>query len=108
MAAIQHTLQTVFPNVRSFSLDDNHELTSIVFLASYSPIQLSFTGINLGNSQLADAYLFMAGELPDLKSVVLLTDDYNPLSFQRRNIQLLWREAMIEYLGDENMGWLML
>jgi predicted membrane-bound spermidine synthase len=108
IGAIQHTLQTVFPHVHTFSLDSGHELTSIVFIASRSPIQLSRTDTSLSHSQLAAANRFIAGELPDLHSGVLLTDDYNPLSFQRRNIQLLWREAMIDYLGDGNMGWLML
>jgi spermidine synthase len=108
IAAIQHTLQTVFPHVRSFSLDEGHELTSIVLLASSSPIQLAVTDTALDNTQLADVNQFISGELPDLNSEILLTDDYNPLSYQRREIQLLWREAMIEYLGHENMGWLML
>jgi predicted membrane-bound spermidine synthase len=108
IAAIQHTLQTVFSNVRTFALDDGGELTSIVFAASRSPIQLSIADTTLSQSQHADAKRFIAGEVPDLHSDVLLTDDYNPLSFQRRNIQLLWREAMIDYLGDENMGRLML
>ncbi len=108
IAAIQHTLQAVFPNVRTFSLDDGRELTSIVFVASRSPIQLSTTDTTLSHAQRADVNRFIAGELPDLHSDVVLTDDYNPVSFQRRKVQLLWREAMIEYLGDDNMGWLML
>jgi spermidine synthase len=108
IAAIQHTLQAVFSNVRTFSLDNGRELTSIVFVASRSPIQLSITDTALSHAQLVDASRFITGELPDLHSDVLLTDDYNPVSFQRRKVQLLWREAMIEYLGDKNMGWLML
>jgi len=51
---------------------------------------------------------FISGELPDLHSDVLLTDDFNPISYQRRRVQHLWRDAMIEYLGDENLGSLML
>lgn len=108
IAALQHTLRTVFPHVRTFSLDDEDELTSIVFVASNSPIQLSTAGSSVTDSQLADVNRFIAGELPVLHSEVVLTDDYNPIGFQRRKVQLLWRDAMIEYLGDENMGWLML
>ena len=27
---------------------------------------------------------------------------------QRKQVQLLWREAMIDYLGKENLEWLLL
>jgi len=108
IAALQHTLQAVFTNVRTFSLDDGSELTSIIFLASMSPIDLNVNAALLVESQLEDVNQFMAGEMPDLHSDVLLTDDFNPISYQRKHVQLLWRDAMIDYLGDENLDWLML
>ena len=108
IAALQHTLKTVFTNVRTFSLEDGSELASIVFLASMSPIHLNISDALIVESQLEDVKQFMAGELPDLHSDVLLTDDFNPISYQRKHVQLLWREAMIDYLGDENLDWLML
>ena len=108
VAALQHTLKTCFPHVRSFSLDDGNRLTSIVFLASASPIHLSSADTSLAEAQLDDVNRFISGEMPDLHSKVLLTDDFNPISYQRKRVQHLWRDAMIEYLGDENLGWLML
>jgi spermidine synthase len=108
IAALQHTLQTVFPAVRTFSLDDGDELTSIVFLASRLAVHLSTSNTSLADSQLDDASQFIAGEMPDLDSDVLLTDDFNPIGYQRKQVQLLWREAMIDYLGEENLDWLLL
>lgn len=107
IAAIQHTLRTVFAEVRSFSIADGNELASIVFVASALPIQLTTTGASLADAQLADAKRFITGELADLDSDVLLTDDYNPVAYQRRQVQLLWRDAMIDYLGTENLDSLM-
>lgn len=108
IAAMQNTLQEVFPHVRTFSLDDGSELTSIVFLASMLPVNFSGSDISLDNSQLADTNRFISGEMPELGSDILLTDDFNPVSYQRKQIQLLWREAMIDYLGEENLEWLLL
>lgn len=108
IAALQNTLQTVFTNVHTFSLYAGSELNSIVFFASMSPIHLKTQGTSLVESQLEDVKQFMANEMPDLHSDVLLTDDYNPISYQRKHVQLLWRDAMIDYLGDENLEWLML
>ncbi|UCB54022.1 MAG: fused MFS/spermidine synthase [Thiotrichales bacterium] len=108
VAALQHTLQAVFPNVRSFALDQGNELTSVVLLASMSPIDLNPTGVSLADTQLTDVERFLAGELADLHSDVMLSDDYNPISYQRKNIQTLWREAMIDYLGSDNLDWLTL
>ena len=107
IAALQHTLQTLFPHVRSFTPDNGAELTSIVFVASRAPIHLSATDAALGASQLADIELFILGELPDLQSTVLLTDDFNPISYYRKRVQLLWRKEMIGYLGRENLEWLL-
>jgi len=108
VAALQHTLRASFPHVRTFSRDAGDELTSIVFLASASPIHLCTDGTSLTDSQLDDVNRFISGEMPDLYSDVLLTDDFNPIVYQRKRVQRLWRDAMIEYLGDENLGWLML
>ena len=108
VAALQHTLKASFPNVRAFSLDHGNQLTSIVLLASASPIHLSTAGTSLADAQLDDVNRFISGELPDLHSDVLLTDDFNPISYQRRRVQHLWRDAMIEYLGYENLDLLML
>ncbi len=108
IAALQHTLQAVFPHVRTFSTADGNELASIIFVASRLPLQLSTTDHLPGKLQRADVKSLLAGELPDLASDVLLTDDYNPIDYQRRQVQLLWRDAMIDYLGYENLDWLML
>ena len=44
--------------------------------------------------------------MPDLDSDVLLTDDYNPIGYQRRQVQLMWREIMLDYLRKDSLGWL--
>ena len=108
IAALQHTLQAAFAHVRTFSLDRGDELTSIVFLASPSPIRLSTQDSSLSGTRLAHVERFISGELPDLHSDMLLSDDFNPVSYQRKHIQVLWREAMIDYLGEDNLNWLML
>ena len=107
IAALQYTLKSVFPEVRTFSLDDGNALTSIVFLASSSNIRLDTDSAVLDEVLLRDARRFISGEMPELDSDILLTDDYNPISHQRKRIQLLWREAMIDYLGEENLSLLM-
>jgi spermidine synthase len=107
IATLQHTLKSVFPEVRTFSLDDGNVLTSIVMLASMSAIELTTDNTMLDESLITDAKRFISGEMPDLDSDILLTDDFNPISHQRKHIQLLWREAMIDYLGTENLSLLM-
>lgn len=107
IAALQHTLKSVFPHVRTFSLDDGNTLTSIVMLAAMSAIELDTSSAALNEVQLQDARRFISREIPELDSDILLTDDYNPISHQRKRIQLLWREAMIDYLGKENLSLLM-
>ena len=62
----------------------------------------------LADSQLDDTNRLIAGEMPDLDSDVLLTDDYNPIGYQRRQVQLMWREVMLDYLGKDSLGWLSL
>lgn len=108
IAAIQHTLKAVFPHVRTFSLDDGIELTSIVFLASMQPVQFADSDTLANNSRLADVNRFISGEMPDLENGTLLTDDFNPVGYQRKRVQLLWHEAMIDYLGEDNLEWLLL
>jgi hypothetical protein len=107
IAALQHTLKSVFPEVRTFSLDDGNALTSIVMLASMSAIKFDTDNTMLNEIQMQDARQFISGEMPDLDSDILLTDDFNPISHQRKHVQLLWREAMIDYLGEENLSLLM-
>ena len=108
IAAVHNTLKSAFSDVRSFSLEQHNGLASIVLLASSMPILLNHDRASLSASQLEDVKLFVAGEVTDLQSDILLTDDYNPISHQRGQVQLLWREVMIDYLGDDNLGWLLL
>jgi len=108
IGALQHTLKAVFPHVRIFTPDNSPELSSFVLVASQTPVHLSTEGVSFGTAQLADVEQFIAGELPNLQSTLLLTDDFNPISYYRRDVQLLWRKAMISYLGGENLQWLLL
>ena len=77
-------------------------------LASRSPIRLAIDRSPPGSPQTRDVARFAAGELTGLHSDVLLTDDYNPVAFQRRQVQLMWRKLMIDYLGEDNLDWLSL
>lgn len=108
VAALHNTLKAAFPHVRSFSLEHDSGLTSIVLLASGSPVLLDINSTMLPASQLEDVKRFVAGEMTDLHSDILLTDDYNPIGYQRRQVQLMWREVMIDYLGEDRLGWLLL
>ena len=108
IAALQHTLKAVFPHVRIFTPDNSSELSSFVLVASQAPVHLSTEGVSFSTAQLADVEQFIAGELPNLQGTLLLTDDFNPISYYRRDVQLLWRKAMISYLGGENLQWLLL
>ncbi len=108
LAAMYSTLAAVFPHVRSFRPADDRTLTSVVLLASRIPIQLEIKETRIADPQLDDVKLFAAGEIRNLRSDILLTDDFNPVGYQRRQVQLLWRELMVDYLGEDNLGWLSL
>lgn len=108
VAALDNTLRAVFPHVRSFSPGSEGELASIVMLASRSPIRLATDRSPPGAPQTRDVTRFVAGELTGMHSDLLLTDDYNPVAFQRRQVQLMWRKLMIDYLGEDNLDWLSL
>jgi spermidine synthase len=106
VASLQATLKKVFPYVRLFNQDDKSGLTSLVFTASGHPIQLSADSTQLANQQLSDEQrvvidAFIAGELGDLGGTAILSDDYNPISYQRRQVQMQWRREMRDYLGDD-------
>jgi spermidine synthase len=108
VAALDNTLKAVFPHVRSFSPGSEGELASIVMLASRSPIRLEIDRSPPGSPQTRDVTRFVTGELTGIHSDLLLTDDYNPVAFQRRQVQLMWRKLMIDYLGEDNLNWLSL
>lgn len=108
IAAMHTTMKAVFPHVRAFSMEGDTDLTSIVLLASRIPIRLDINKVPVAAPQFEDTRLFVAGELLNIDSGILLTDDFNPVSFQRRRIQLLWRQLMVDYLGEDNVAWLSL
>jgi len=110
VASVQHTLQTVFPHVRSFSDDKYSELASFVFVASLSPIHLSQESSSLNVLQATHVQQFIAGEIKQLNNSngVLLTDNFNPIDQQRRQVELIWRRHMWDYLGKDQLGQLFL
>lgn len=108
VAAVHNTLKAVYPHVRSFSPEPRSELDSVVLLASRSPIQLKTDREPPGAFESDDVTRFAAGELTGLRSDLLLTDDYNPVAYQRRRVQLIWRKLMVDYLGEDNLEWLSL
>ena len=101
VASLQVTLNTVFPHVRLFHQGKQHGLSSLVFTASSQPINLSTKNPQLSHEQLSTVKQFINGELGDLGGKVVLSDNFNPISYQRREIQIQWRREMRDYLGDD-------
>ena len=108
VASLQHTLQTVFLHVSTYSGARQDEFASIIFIASASPIHLSQDSPSLDKSQAAHAEEFMAGALNTLDGGILLTDDFNPISQQHLEAELHWRKSMRDFLGDDQLNWLFL
>lgn len=109
VASVQKTLQSVYSHVRVFAYtpDYDNKLSSIVFLGSNSPIKLSASKHDFKENQLANINHFIKSELGQLKGGLVLTDNFNPVSHQREHAQLVWRQAMRDYLGEEKLGWLL-
>ena len=101
VASLQATLKSVFPHVRLFDQGNKHGLTSLVFIASSKPINLSLLNPQLSQNQIATANQFLKREIGDLGGTILLSDDFNPLSYQRRQVQIQWRNEMRDYLGND-------
>ena len=96
----------MFPHVRLFNLGNRSGLTSLVFTASGHPITLSADSAQLANQWLSNKQrvvidAFIAGELGDLGSTMIQSDDYNPISYQRRRVQMQWCREMRDYFGDD-------
>ena len=108
VASLHHTLQQVFPHVRGFALNYDSGMDSVVLLASRNLIDFSIYADKLSKTQLTSVNQFVSGELDNIHSTVVLSDDFNPVSHQRKQVQILWRKTMREYLGEEELGWLLL
>ena len=101
VASVQATLKTVFPYVRLFQEDLDEGLISFVFTASSQPINLSIETAKLSQIQEITAKEFISAEQGDLGGSIILSDNYNPVSYQRRHVQLEWRKEMRDFLGKE-------
>ena len=101
IASVQATLKTVFPYVRLFQEDLDEGLISFVFTASSQPIIISIEDAKLSQTQEITTKEFISAEQGDLGGSIILSDNYNPVSYQRRHIQLEWRKEMRDYLGKE-------
>jgi spermidine synthase len=109
VASIHKTLKSVYDHVNVFSYTPDHKnnLSSIVFIGSNSPVKLTASKNKFSDNQLADINRFINGKLNHLEGGVVLTDNFNPVSHQREQAQLVWRQAMRDYLGEEKLGWLL-
>lgn len=101
VASVQATLKAVFPHVRLFQEDLDEGLISFVFTASPQPIILSIDDAELSKIQEITAKEFISAEQGNLDGGIILSDDYNPVSYQRRHVQLEWRKEMRDYLGKD-------
>lgn len=108
IASLQATLRAVFPYVRVFDENTGSELTSIIFLASTTPVHLSTDTAALTPAQIANINQYLAGELDDLHGGIILSDNFNPVGYQRQRAQLLWRKEMHDFLGKDYYDWVFL
>ena len=76
-------------------------LSSFVFTASLNTILLSTNDLQLTSDQFETVNDFIGSERGDLGGTVIFSDDFNPVSYQRRHVQLQWRKEMRDYLGEE-------
>jgi spermidine synthase len=108
VASIKTTLNSIFKNVRLFAENSNPELTNVIFLASNSAIEISTRHSALTPSQKVNISQYLAGEIKNLGKGTLLTDNYNPVAYQREQAQLKWRKEMRNFLGEEYYHWVYL
>jgi predicted membrane-bound spermidine synthase len=105
IASLQKTLSAVFPYVRTFNENPNAELSNIVFLASDSPLELSTDMSTLKPAQIVNINQYLSGELHNLQGGIVLSDEYNPIGYQREQAQILWRKEMRDFLGEDYYDW---
>jgi spermidine synthase len=101
IASLQATLNKVFAHVRLFDQDVGEGLTSLVFIAADHAIELSAGSQLLSDRKRVFAERFILNELTDLGSETILSDDYNPVSYQRRQVQMQWRREIRDFLGSD-------
>lgn len=105
IASLQASLASTFPYVRTFDENPENELTSIIFLASSSPIHLHTRHSSLTTTQIININQYLTGELNEIHGGLVLSDDFNPVSHQRLRAQLLWRKEMRDFLGEDYYHW---
>ncbi len=98
IASLQKTLKTVFPFVRIFAENPDAELTSIIFLASDSPVNLNDNFASLTPVQKFNINRYVKGELDEPDRRIVLSDNHKPVDYQHKKAQLQWRKAMHEFL----------
>jgi spermidine synthase len=101
VASLQATLKKVFPHVRLFDEGIDGGLTSLVFIAAAHPIELSTISQPLSDKKRVFADRFILNEQSDLGGETILSDDYNPVSYQRRQVQMQWRREIKDFLGSD-------
>ena len=74
-------------------------LSSFVFSASAAKNILSMDDVQLSLAQREVMMMFMDGEIKDLMPTAVISDNYNAISFQGRQVQMLWRAEMRDYFG---------
>ena len=101
IASLYSTLKKVFYDVRVFSDGQLEGLSSFVYFASSEDIIIVADNAQLSPNQLGNVKSFIDGEKKDLSNAVVLSDDYNPVSYQRRQVQVQWRKEMRDFLGTD-------
>jgi len=78
-------------------------LSSFVFSASAAKNILSMDDVQLSLAQREVMMMFMDGEIKDLMPTAVISDNYNAISFQGRQVQMLWRAEMRDYFGRDQV-----
>ncbi len=101
--AILRTLKEVFSYVEAFHIEGKQRVGSVIFFASNSPLYLAIGSSRLPlNDQIQlIRTLDESHANEDLQGGILLTDNYNPLSYWGVPIYCAWRQEVIKFFGKK-------
>jgi len=109
-ASLLRTIGKVFDHVRAFKTEDSPAVQPICILASNRDLELSmrrwlpdmdaFEGVDPVSSALSQLELKIRP-----RAGMLLTDNHNPIDFQRAQAAVDWRNRTAEILGLEAILW---
>jgi spermidine synthase len=106
VAAVHTTLKQLYSNVHTYAHGILGELASHILLAGNIPIDWHIEAKTNMPVELHHVSYFLSNELTGLERQLVLRDDFNPLTEMRTEVALKWRVGTWEFLGKDNLGWL--